>query len=143
MHIHGLLSVFFVLILCSCQPSSLEEFQMEGLAHAKLLLEDLRGIEEREDLARAEPVLKKRFEHLVDLMVMARAFEQKKTSQEGSLLRDDCTLSDLLKEEMQRVYSIEGGRECIERSQKEAMLRLDAKERHLVKNKSISSESGR
>jgi hypothetical protein len=143
MRIYSLLSVFFVLILCSCQPSSLEEFQMEGLAHAKLLLEDLRGIEERKDLVRVEPVLKKRFERLVDVMVMARAFEQKKPNLEGSLLRDNFTVSDLLKEEMQRVYSIEGGRECIERAQKEAMLRLDAKERYLSKNKSMPSGSGR
>lgn len=124
-----------VLLLSSCQPSSLEEFQMEGAAHARLLLKDLREIEMREDLVRLEPVLKKRFEKMVDVMIQARIFEQKNPGIEGAIHEVNPILSDSLKEEMRRVYSIEGGRECIERAQKEAMLRLDAKERMLEKQK--------
>ncbi|MBM3198920.1 MAG: hypothetical protein FJZ58_06700 [Chlamydiae bacterium] len=122
--ITGLLLLFMV----SCQPSSLEDFAHEGAAHTRLLIEDLQKIQAKEDLVQAEPILKKHFEKLVDYMILARNYKQKHPDEEVvySVLTVSC--SQELLEEMQRVYAIEGGKECVERAQKEAMLRLDAKE---------------
>lgn len=41
-----------------------------------------------------------------------------------------------IKEELKRLYQIEGGREIIERAQKQAFLRLNAWERQMTKKQS-------
>ena len=123
--------VFFLALIMffGCQPSSLEDFQLEGASHMRFLLEDLREIRHREDLARVEPLLRKRFEEMTDLMIRALEFQQKHPDMERAYLVENQALSELLQEEMQRVYALEGGKECIEKAQREAMLRLDAKEK--------------
>ncbi len=118
-------------ILFSCQPSSLEEFQFEGASRVRLLLKELKSIETREDLLLAEDSLKKHFEKIVNVIIQARLFQQKNIGVEVPVLQLGQTLSDSLLEEMKRVYALEGGRECIERAQREAMLKLDAKEKAL------------
>lgn len=130
------LSIFIFLFLSlffSCQPSSFEEFQFEGAARVRLLLTDLKNIETREDLIKAEPILKKHFEKIVAIIIQARLFQQRNTGLEVPVLQIGQLLSSSLLEEMRRIYALEGGRECIERSQKEAMLKLDAKEKLLGK----------
>ncbi len=122
------LSIFF-----SCQPSSLEEFQLEGASRMRLLLKELQSIETREDLLAAEPVLKKHFEKIVKIVIQARLFQQKNIGVEVPVLQLGQALSSSLLEEMKRIYALEGGRECIERAQREAMLKLDAKEKALGK----------
>ncbi len=131
-----ILSVFLLLFLSvffSCQPSSLDEFQFEGAARVRLLLTELKNIETREDLIKAEPLLKKHFEKIIGIIIQARLFQQKNASLEVPVLQVGQVLSCSLLEEMKRIYALEGGRECIERSQKEAMLKLDAKEKLLGK----------
>ena len=111
---------YFIMAFCllvSCQPSSLEEFSVEGEGQGRLLLKELREIASREDLVFAEPLLKKRFEKMVDLMIQARTFEQKNPGTEGRGFTGNGVLNAALKEELERVYSLEGGRECIERAQ--------------------------
>ncbi len=120
-------------ILASCQPTSLEEFQCEGDSLGRKLLSDLRKIEARQDLAFIEPVLKKDFESLVKLIIDARMFQQKNMDADLFLIQPNAFLNASLKEELQRVYAIEGGREVVERAQKEAMLALHAKEQMLEK----------
>jgi hypothetical protein len=97
---------------------------------------DLEKIENRQQLLLAEPQLKKHFEALITLMIEAREFQQKHLDdvaiespyEEGSV--------DLqLEEELRRIYSIEGGREVVERAQHEALIRLDAYERALAKKR--------
>lgn len=125
---------FFLSVFFSCQPSSLEEFQFEGASRTRLLLKDLKKIDTREDLLVAEPRLKKHFEKIVEVMIQARLFQQKNAGLEIPVLEIGQTMSCSLLEEMKRIYAIEGGRECIERAQREAMLKLDAKEKVLVKS---------
>lgn len=128
-----ILILFFLFTLFSCQPSSLEEFQFEGAGEVRLLLEKLKNIETREDLVLAEPLLKKHFERIVDIAIEARLFQQKNPRSEIQFLQIGQFLSQSLLEEMTRIYALEGGKECIERAQREAMLRLDSKEKHLKK----------
>jgi hypothetical protein len=119
--------------LVGCQPTSLEDFQWEGSSHARALLKDLQKIESREDLSRIEPLLKKDFHKLVDVIIQARAFQQKNPEEEIPFQNINPILNASLRDELKRVYEIEGGRECVERVQREAMLKLDAKERKFEK----------
>ncbi len=133
---HKLILLLGCLFLFGCQPTSLEDFSWEGRALVRVLLRDLRKIETREDLFLLEPVLKKDFEKIVELIIQARSFQQKNPEIEISFQNINPTLNLSVKEELKRIYEMEGGRECIERSQREAMLKLDAKEKLFQKQQS-------
>ncbi len=120
-------------LLCGCSPNSPEEFQQEGEACCRLLITDLQKIENREQLLLAAPVLKKHFEGLIDLMIEAREFQQKKGARDA--LESENSTDLILENELRRIYTIEGGREVIERAQQEALVRLDAYERGLAKKR--------
>ena len=83
-----------------------------------------------------QPQLKEHFESLINLMIQAREFEQKHLEAENGLEEEGS--SARLEEELRRVYGIEGGREIIEKSQHEALFRLDAYERALAKKREHS-----
>jgi hypothetical protein len=130
------IALILVLLLCSCSPNSSEEFKQEGVAYCRRLVIDLHKIENREQLLLAEPRLKKHFEALIDLMIEASEFEQKKIesiSTETVFIGNGADF--LLEDQLRRIYAIEGGREVIERAQQEALVRLDAYERTLAKKK--------
>lgn len=126
-----------MIFLVSCQPASMEDFQAAGAVRVRLLLKDLRSIESREDLALMEPVLKKHFDKIVDLLISARSFQQKKQIRNSEIyfFLNNQILNESLLGELKRIYGLEGGRECIEKAEKEAMLRLDAHEKLVAKQK--------
>ena|ERR1700722_435706 len=121
------------LLLGSCSPNSSEEFQREGDARCRLLVADLQKIENRQQLLIAETVLKKHFEGLTDLMIEAREFQQKQLEDISSEVVNAAETA--LENELRRIYAIEGGREVIERAQQEALVRLDAYKRTLMKKR--------
>lgn len=133
MSIRLIILISVVSMLSACQPTALEEFQLEGGALSRALLQDLRKVETREDLVFLEPILKKDFNNLVNLMIQARAFQQKNLDFEIPIQNANQILNASLVEEMKRIYDIEGGRECIERAQREAMLKLHAREKMFEK----------
>jgi hypothetical protein len=122
-------------LLCGCSPNSLEEFHREGEASCRLLITDLQKIENREQLLLAAPLLKKRFEGLIDLMIEAREFQEKKEAESSEEMFSETSTDLVLENELRRIYTIEGGREVIERAQQEALVRLDAYERALAKKR--------
>lgn len=126
-------TVLSVLILSGCHRSSLEEIQEKGVAQVELLLQVLYKIETREDLSKAELDIKEIFEKLTTVMIEARFLQQKDPEAVLSALPMREDLSYSLMAELKRIYALEGGRECIERAEREAMLRLDAKEKMLLK----------
>jgi hypothetical protein len=134
--------IWALFILCGCSPNSSEEFQQEGKARCRSLLTDLQKIENREQLLASQPKLKKHFETMIDLIIEAREFQQKHL-EEGESENDDRTNTAEadLQEELRRIYAIEGGREIVERSQQEALVRLDAYERALAKKEKRRSEA--
>jgi hypothetical protein len=129
-----IIGVFF-LFLCSCSPNSYEEFQQEGEAHCRLLVATLQKIENRKQLLFAEPALKKHFEGLIDLMIEAREFQEKLEDVSNESIFGENSTNTSLELELRRIYTIEGGREVIERAQQEALVRLDAYERALAKKR--------
>lgn len=127
--------VFFALLmLLGCAPSSYEDFQFEGNAHCRKMLNTLKGIQDRQQLLQAQPVLKQHFEDLTDLIIAARKFQQSSLESKNFY---PSFYSIALKEELKRLYEIEGGREIIERAQKQAFMRLALLERQITKKQQI------
>jgi hypothetical protein len=126
--------IWALLLLCSCSPSSSLDFQHEGEARCRQLTQELQKIENREQLVQAESRLKQHFENLVDLMISAKEFQRDHlddVSQDS--VYEESVIETALQEQLRRIYDIEGGREIIERSQQEALVRLDAYERSIAK----------
>lgn len=120
-----------LMVLMSCSRS-LEDYQEESERICLAIVQDLEKVETREDLLKVELKLSKRFHHLIDLMI---AIKQQKLDQTESHFENSS--NDKLLLELKRVYRLEGGREIIERSQREALIRLDAFERSLAKKKQL------
>lgn len=104
------------LSLCSCGPSSFADLRYEGEAQTRKLAEELRTIETKEDLQKAVPKLRKRFNKIGDLLIEARGFS--KEEMEPSFA------SEQLFAELARLYEMPGGRELIESAQGEAIQKL-------------------
>ncbi len=124
---------FFLFLIAGCSPNSLDDYQKEGQALCRILVSDLRKVQTREELLKIEPILKKRFQHLVELMIQAKNYHLKHPD-EVPLENPDHFFSEQLQLELQRIYHLEGGREMIERTQREALIRFDAFERKLKKD---------
>lgn len=135
---HPIFSGLLILGLCSCSPSSMEDYQREGEALTRVLISDLQKIQTQEQLLKSEPLLKKHFESYVTLMIQAREYQQKHREDVVAETSFEHAESDALKAELRRIYAIEGGRESVERTQQEALVRLDAYERNLIKQKELS-----
>ncbi len=125
-----------LLFFCSCSPNSAQEFQKEGETHCRNLVLELQKIEDREQLIAAEHKLKKQFEELIDLIIEAREYQQKQIDSDEAAFEENGFEAPLEKE-LRRIYTIEGGREVIERTQQEALVRLDAYERALAKKREL------
>ena len=132
------LCCFLSCILISCSPNSLEDFRFEGESVTREIVDELKLIHTREDLFTREQSLKRKFEKLVGIIIQARQYQidfpEEALSQQ--LLQESESSLELL-EEIQRVYQIEGGKECIERAQREPMLRLDGFEKIRKKQKEL------
>ena len=129
-------TLFAISLLYGCSPSSLEDFHYEGESRCRALIEDLQKIHSREELMRATPVIKNHFEELVTLMIHAREFQENHPD-ENTPPAFENTVSSLLEEELRRIYALEGGREIIERTQQEALVRLDAFEKVSAKKRQV------
>ena len=131
-----LVALAICMFFCGCSPGSIHEFKWEGQSVCREIISDLQQVHSRDDLARLEPILKKKFEKLVSIIIEAREFQIKNLEEPLShdLLVEN-EISDKLFAELRRVYSIEGGRDIIERAQREAMLRLDGFEKIRAKQK--------
>ena len=124
--------------LLGCSPGSLSDYRHEGESVCRDIIGDLRSVETREDLTKLEPVLKRKFENLVSVIIEARQFQIRYPEEALALSGPlDSDVSDLLKQELQRIFGIEGGKEIVERAQREAMLRLDAFEKTREKQKDL------
>lgn len=124
----------FLLMLSGCSPNSLDDYQREGQVFCKNLSRELAMIHSREDLLKAESKLKKKFDDLVQLIMEARTYQVKHPDEFPNSQEEQNPFSEELLFELKRIYgSIEGGREIIERSQKEALFRLDGFEKKLQK----------
>ncbi len=135
--IYSVLSLLGVMtLLYSCSPHSSEEFQKEGEVLCRSLVEALQTIDSSDQLLTSEATLKKKFESLVSLMIEASRFQQKHPDDwSGDSSLESNFISVSLKEQLHRIYLMEGGREVIERAQHESLVKLDAYERSRLKQR--------
>lgn len=129
-------ALVLLLLLIGCSPNSKEDFQHQGEAICRELVEKLKKIETREELVEAVPVLTRKFDELVELIIEARTFQQKK-EEEFDVMPEASENSLQLLNELKRIYKIEAGREMIEKAQKEALLKLDAYENRRKKSQTL------
>ncbi|MBS3904301.1 MAG: hypothetical protein KGZ39_03130 [Simkania sp.] len=122
--------IFFLglwLLTAACAPTSIEEYRKEGEAICYQFTEDLKKIHAREELVKAIPNIKHRYEEIVDLLIGVKEFEKEHFGEASDPWNTANFLaSEMLMVEMKRIYLIEGGREIMERAQREALFRLDA-----------------
>lgn len=113
----GQIALFWMCsFLASCAPSSLEDLRAEGRAQTRLLAADLRKIETKEDLQKAVPRLRERFNQIADLLIEAKKYSCSKNEPSPE--------SDALFAEIARIYEMPGGREEIELAQAQAGQKL-------------------
>lgn len=115
-------AILFFLPFLGCAPSSLEELRCEGEAQTKKLARELQEIDTKDELIKALPRLKKRYNRLADLLLEARNFQENGNS-------DPSPASEELFAELARLYEIPGCRESIETAQIEAIRKLDRPQR--------------
>lgn len=119
-----LLFIFIISLLCGCNIHSLDDFRHEAEGVCRALVEEFQRVETREDLLKSEAKLRRLFDELADLIITAQRY-QKNHLDEAPLLSN--SYEEPLLEEMLRIYRIEGGREIVERAQRESLIRLDSK----------------
>ena len=105
------------MFLFSCGPNSLEEVRIEGESETRKLAQELRSIENKEDLQKALPRLRKRFNKLADILALAQNYSAEDTP--------PTLASEELFIELARIYEMPGGRVLVETAQAEAIKRLE------------------
>lgn len=118
---------FLLLISTGCSPRSLQDYKEEGEGVVRTLVEELKAIRSRDELLSASGRLRRHFDRLAEIMVSAEEHRREHALSET----DECyvpnrELSDQLREELNRLYRIQGGRQIIEKCQEQALHRLDA-----------------
>ena len=131
MNCKTVISLFIILFLSSCSNSSLEDYREEAAGISRSLLKEMQSIHSRDDLQAHTPKLKKLFSRLVDVIIAAHEMKTRLGSEIPPFSIEDQSLSDALRAELTRLYSIEGARDLIEKAQQESLYRLDA---YLQKN---------
>ena len=126
------LSIALGIGVSGCGPSSWEDFQIEGDGLCRALARDLEKIHSHEELLQCTSSLKAHFERIVDLAIEARLFQQKHLEDvEKPFCRTLQNGQEMLRRALNRIDSMEGGPETLEKIERDALLRLDAFERKI------------
>lgn len=103
--------------LFSCGPSSIAEVRIEGEAQTRKLAQELRSIESKEELQKALPRLKKRFNKLADALALVKNYSADEI--EPTLASEELFI------ELARIYEMPRGRLLVESAQIGAIKRLE------------------
>ena len=109
--------ILFLLVLLGCAPANISDLRYEGEAEVRKLVSDLKKIETKDELQKAVPKIKKRFNKIAQVLVEIRPFLDSATE-------EPLPSSELLFIQLARLYEIPGGRELIENAQREAIRRM-------------------
>jgi hypothetical protein len=123
--------------LTACGPNSLEDFRAEGEGITRSLIKEFNKIHTRDELLAATPKIKRLFQDLVDVIIHAQEFKDRHPQAESLPLNlENHLLSEQLREELNRIYRIEGGQGIVEKAQTGALNSLDAFEQRRTKKMS-------
>lgn len=115
---------FLIMFTTGCSSYSLDDFRDEGDSITKALITEFQHIRTKDELIDHSIRLRQLFDDLVDVMI--RAAEFRKEHPHAFLSLRESTLSDQLRTEMNRILSIEGTREFMEKIQETALSRLES-----------------
>lgn len=136
----SLCSTFGIALFLSCSSPSPESFREEGNAITKTLIKELQQIHSRDELVQRTETLEELYHRLVEAMIAARKFQESNPdARPFPLSASDRQLSDKLRNELARLYSIPGARKIIEASQRPSLNKLDVFEKQLKKKKNFGS----
>lgn len=127
-----------LVLFTACSPSSHKDFVQEADGVCKKLIQDLKEIERSQDLARMEKRLARDFDLLINVIIDARKHQLENPE---DFMQDiiECDHAESFKNELRRVYNLEGGREFIEKVEREPVARLDRFEKSLKKKRNSLS----
>lgn len=126
-----LVLVGLVLIQSACSLFSTHNFKRQGERITRDLVLRLELVNDREDLFQALPHLKQLFDELAVLIIKAKKAEEAKNAKSFSAFRIDPLWSRRLREEFERIYQLDGGRDLMEVAQTNALEKLNTFEKEL------------
>lgn len=113
MHIFKFFLLFSYLLI-SCHNSSYDVFRQKGRVKIKELITDLKSIKTKDQLVEYEKKLIKSFNELDELVLEVKEYQKNNPALETPSLEDlDYELSFALKNEIQRIQRLEGGKEIL------------------------------
>ncbi|MBI2742487.1 MAG: hypothetical protein HYX48_01040 [Chlamydiales bacterium] len=119
-----------VLIVAGCSPNSLEDYQFQGEALCRVIVLDLQKVHTREELNKALPRLTEQFNTLAKLIIEAKEYQAAHPGEAGiDPAYYEHEYAEGLKDELARICQLEGGRELIEKAQREALILLVPKQK--------------
>lgn len=111
--------ILIFLLLSGCTQKTAGDFLTESEERCSELVAILEKAGTLDELMKAEPEIKKKFNEIAALMLQAQDYDEKHPSSESV---KPVPSSGPLLDELRRIYSIKGGREVIERAQADARL---------------------
>ncbi len=106
--------LLLIVFAVGCSPVTLEELRCQGEAETGKLAADLRKLETKEDLQKALPKIKKRFNRIGDILMEVRKFS-------NALPIEPTVASEELFIELSRLYELPGAQELIENAEEDAI----------------------
>lgn len=117
--------LFFIIIFSACS-NDYDDYREEGRTVVRSLIKELKKIQSRDDLLVFAPKLERQFAELAQVMVAARRFEDENPQQaKPELWIKDYELSERLRDELNRICRLEGGRETLDKCRKPALAILE------------------
>lgn len=129
--------IIILFLASSCAISSTKDYQVQGRSAVKKLTFQLQKIQDPKSLIDSKSGLKKRYNELTKVLIKFQAFVEKHPEIEVEPSADLMLASVDLKEELLRVYQIEGAIDIIIECQKDALLTLSLFEQSQIKHHSI------
>lgn len=121
--------IFILFFFSSCSESTLEDYRESGRSNTKTLIKKLEKVHTIQDLILQEKSLENLFFNLSELMVKARQNHQELLPLE----KEDLILSDKLRNELNRIFLIPGGKKILESCQEKALTHLSIFEKQIEK----------
>jgi hypothetical protein len=116
--------IFLLLLLVGCQPHTPDEYRREGERLMNTLSQELEQINSREELVKEQGRLSLLFMQIAKLAVRAQEDLDRQVTVGGGIASCNAELNERLRQQLIRIYKIEGGREIIEEAQKKAVIQL-------------------
>lgn len=105
----------------------MEEFREEGEGVIYSIVEEIKHIHTLAQLETKKNTLKALFNALVEVVIAAHEYQARHPETKQMLCAaENSSPSDLLREEINRICYIDGGRALLEKIQEDALHRLDA-----------------